>query len=133
MFLMNGVTEAAAILHRVGDDDPECYQRHHSHHEQGKPAHQSSADGKEQEDADGKLAHGKQYRHYQCAPRWEHPVDVQRLQIVGYLILRAQRVNSLHESREDERCCQEQSPDVYRYLSCYLHHVSLLLIISHSS
>ena len=93
-----GVTEASAILYWVCDDDPECNQRHHAHHGKGDFAHQSPSDGEEEEDTDGKLSSGKQYRHHQGAPVGKHPVDMQRFQIVGYLVLCAQWIHSLHES-----------------------------------
>ena len=100
---VDGVAETAAVGDGVLQPEPHRDGGHHRHQRYGYLRARASVDGKENEHAQAEL-HGRQNdRHAQRAPVGHHVADVQGRQVVPYLVLGAQRVNGLHEAREDER------------------------------
>ena len=121
------IAETSTVFHRVGYVYPHRQRGHHAHKGERKFRHHVSAHREKHEYAQRELKSSKRNRHNHKRPVGQNVVQRHRSRIVLQLVQRAQWVDSLHVSREDERDSQYEAADVHSRDS-YISHYSAIFI-----
>ena len=127
---VDGVAEAAAVGNGIGKGEVERQRRHQHHEHQRGRQHCPSADGKEQTDANGELEDAEQHRGNHQHTVGDDGREPERLKVVSQLIDGAQRVNRLHEAREEKDSRQDEAQRVNQHAE---HHPTFFASVRHHS
>ena len=116
------VTEATAVAHGVRQRDPQRQRRHHQIEQQRQPTRPISPHVEQHRPTEQPLNQYQTHRCCTCQRQQVRRKTTESFQIVLDLIHRAQRINRLHEAREQERDRQQRprdaSYDMFHFIHC---------------